>query len=273
MIALKRSYPTGVAAAAVTLCITLVSPLAHSANEVLDTNDGRLRVLTYSANEIVPITLNVGFHLHLEFSPDERFVSLGAGDTSVLDVAAEENHLFLKPRQLSGPSNMTILTTRHVYFFDYKVVAHPSKGAEPIYSIRFSYPPVPRAADSGTTEALNRQLSALPVATFQNYWYSGPPSLRPSSAVDDGIQLRLTFPPQMELPTIYAANPDGAESLVNSHFEHDILVVHRLADRFVLRRGNDSACLVDRNDRGSQRRARSGTVLDQVDRHTREPSQ
>ena len=261
-------YPSAGWMAVIATTAILVSPVVRSTPEHPLAEDARLRVVPYSANAVTPITLYVGFHLHLEFGPDEQFVSLGAGDTSVLDVAAEANHLFLKARQPSAPSNITILTNRHVYYFDYRVVSRSKNGDEPVYSIRFSYPPplVGHAPD----RALDNRLSTLSEAVYRDYWFSGPASLRPSSAADDGLQLRLTFPPQMELPTVYVANPDGDESLVNSHFEHDTLVIHRLADRFVLRRGKEVACLVDRNDRGSQRRATNGTVNDEVDRHTRE---
>ena len=87
--------------------------------------------------------------------------------------------------------------------------------------------------------------------------------------VDDGLQLRLTFAPHAELPAVFAAESNGEEALVNTHVEDDSVVVHRLLERVVLRRGREVGCVVDRSMRQRERRAASGTVDEGIDRAVR----
>ena len=49
--------------------------------------------------------------IDLEFEPGETFVGLGAGDLESLTFAAQDNHLFLKPRAGGVDTNITVLTT------------------------------------------------------------------------------------------------------------------------------------------------------------------
>ncbi len=234
-------------------------------------SDPRLHVVDYRPTLVLPLTAFVGYHVHFEFAPGEYFVNLGAGDTSSLDVGAEGNHLLLKAKQPSGGMNLTILTNRRAYFVDYRALARPPRGDEAVYSVVFRYPDAeqPTAAvakESASAEALlagpRRELN-------RDYWYCGSPSLRPVAAVDDGLQLRLTFAPHAELPAVFAAEPDGEEALVNTHIENDSIVVHRLAERMLLRRGREVGCVVDRSVHSRERRAATGTVDERVDRAVR----
>ena len=232
--------------------------------------ESRLRTLDYSPGMVVPITGFVGYHIHFEFASDERFVTLGAGDTSLVDVGSEANHLLLKPRQASPGTNLTILTNRRAYFIDFRAFARPPRPGELVYSVTFRYPPEARAEGTSPAPDAGQALATLPPLLNRDYWFCGTPALRPQSAADDGVQVRLTFPARTELPAIYAAAADGSESLVNSHVEHDTVVVHRLAARFVLRRGRLVGCLVNRSIDPSTLRARSGTLQPSVERTTKE---
>ena len=237
-----------------------------------DPADARFKVITYAPNLVLPLTLFVGYHVHIEFDQDEKFLNLGAGDTSALDVGPEGNHLFLKARHAMPTTNLTILTNRRVYFVEYQALARTPRPGEAVYSIAFRYPISPIESVEGDHEGdAGRRVELSRAATeYRNYWYCGPSGLRPVAAVDDGLQLRLSFAPRTALPTIYEREADGAETLVNTHVEQDVLVVHRLAEHLVLRRGGSVGCLVDRNHRPTERRAVRGTVDDSVERTTRE---
>ena len=234
-------------------------------------SDPRLRVVDYSPTLILPLTAFVGYHVHFEFAPGEYFVNLGAGDTSNLDVGAEGNHLLLKPKRPNGGTNLTILTNRRAYFVDYRALGRPPRADEAVYSIvyRYSVDGPPDAAPNGPSSAEVLLAAPRPVLN-RNYWYCGSPALRPVTAVDDGLQLRLTFAPHAELPAVFAAEPDGEETLVNTHVDDDSVVVHRRAARLVLRRGLEVGCVVDRSARLRERRASTGTIDAGVDRQTRD---
>lgn len=256
-------------AAPLLACLSLIRPIA--ANAAVGDSESRLRTIDYSPTAVLPLTGFVGYHIHFEFAPDERFVTLAAGDTAGLDVGAEANHLLLKPKRANVGTNLTILTNRRSYFIEFRALARPPLPGELVYSVTFRYPPSPNIA--GASPAIGDgepALAALPPATNRNYWYCGSAELRPTSVDDDGLQTRLTFPPHADLPAIYAASPDGAESLVNSHVENDTVVVHRLSARLVLRRGALVGCVVNRSIDAPARRATSGTVRAGVERATRE---
>jgi type IV secretion system protein VirB9 len=254
------------------LLATCVAPIAAAAADTaVRESETRLRTITYSSAEVLSLTGFVGYHIHFEFAPDERFLTLAAGDTAGLDVGAEGNHLLLKPKRASAGTNLTILTNRRSYFIDFRALARVPLPGELVYSVTFRYPPTD--LPPGAASVVNNgepALTSMPAATNRNYWYCGADALRPSSVDDDGIQTRLTFPPHTGLPAIYASAPDGAESLVNSHVENDTIVVHRLSERFVLRRGALVGCIVNRSFDANARRARGGTVRTDVDRVTRE---
>jgi len=231
--------------------------------------DPRLRVVEYRPTLVLPLTAFVGYHVHFEFAPGEFFTSLGAGDTSSLDVGAEGNHLLLKPKQASAGTNITILTNRRAYFVDYRALARAPRPEEAVYSVVFRYPPAVDPVSPSPPEPGGDPLTAPRPVRNANYWYCGSPALRPLRALDDGLQLRLTFAPHAELPAVYAAEPDGTETLVNTHVEDDTVVVHRLADRFVVRRGSQVGCVVDRSSGGAASRAATGTVDQRIVRQTR----
>jgi type IV secretion system protein VirB9 len=237
--------------------------------------DPRLKVVDYRATAVLPLTAFVGYHVHLEFAPGEYFINLGAGDTSSVDVGAEGNHLLLKPKQPTGGTNLTILTNRRAYFVDYRALARAPHGDEAVYSILFRYPAAEEAPDAAPAQRppADTRLDAPRPQLNHDYWYCGSPSLRPGSAVDDGLQLRLTFAAHAELPAVFAAEPDGEETLVNTHVEHDTLVVHRLVERLTLRRGREVGCVVNRSGSLPGRRAANGTIDATVDRETREVAQ
>jgi type IV secretion system protein VirB9 len=234
--------------------------------------DRRLREIEYRPAVVLPLTLFVGYHVHIEFGPDEHFVNLAAADTSSLDVGAEGNHLLLKPKQAVGGTNLTILTNRRAYFFDYRAVSRPPRPDEAVYSIVFRYANSERSLGDPQHEA--SAIGASPARsrapTNENYWYCGSASLRPIAASDDGLQLRLAFPPHAALPAVFIQESDGQEVLVNTNVEDDVVFVHRIAERLVLRRGREVGCVVNRAPEASVRRADTGTVDRGVDRATRE---
>lgn len=208
--------------------------------------DPRLRTVRYDPQEIVKLTAAAGFQIHLEFAVGEAFVNLASGDTSAVDVGAIANHVMLKPKLASGHTNLVILTNRHVYHFDYRIVEAPDGWAPPsrvMWSVRFTYPedapPAPKAVGEVGPPA--------PPVRHLDYVYRGARALKPSHVEDDGRQTRFVFGDNAEIPAIFARDDAGAESLVNFHVDAGGVVVHQVARQFVLRRGKLVGCVVNRD--------------------------
>ncbi|MBS0377218.1 MAG: TrbG/VirB9 family P-type conjugative transfer protein [Proteobacteria bacterium] len=228
--------------------------------------DSRVRSAPYSADEVYRLAGFVGYQTDLEFEAGENFVGLGAGDIEGLSFVAAENHLFLKPKAAKVGTNLTILTNRRTYQLDYAASVQRPDASEPVtYVLRFTYPPA-----SGATEAAVHELDK-PTSRPKNidYWFCGDPTLKPTAAFDDGVHTRITFAPKAEQPAIFVLNEDGSESLLNFSMEERDVIVHRVARRLILRRGNLAACIVNKGFTGSGDALKSRTVAGGIERTTK----
>ena len=64
-------------------------------------------------------------------------------------------------------------------------------------------------------------------------------------------------------------NDDGSESLVNFHIDAGELVVHRVGERFVLRRGQLVGCIVNKDYSGGGERLSNNVIAPGVERITK----
>lgn len=238
--------------------------------------DPRIRVVPYRADAVYRLRGYVGYQIDITFAPDERFVGLGVGDSKGVTIAADANHLFLKPRAAHVATNLTVLTNLRTYLFEYEVQPQSPDptGADVIYAFRFEYPAAPASAASRRRGRVAADLAEARADRPRNYdyWYCGDPSLKPVAAWDDGVRTTLVFGAHAELPAIFAVGEDGSESLVNFDVEGGRIVVQRVARRLLVRRGKLAGCIVDRAFTGGGDRLSSGTIAPNVERMTRPPA-
>jgi len=242
---------------------SLVSPLRP---------DPRIRVVPYRADAVYRLRGYVGYQIDITFAAGEHFVGLGLGDAKGVGFAADANHLFLKPTAAHVATNLTVLTNRRTYLFDYQAGRRPPdpSGADVIYALRFEYAATPTRAAS-RRRRVDTDLAAARRVRPRNYdyWYCGDPTLKPVAAWDDGVQTTLVFGAHTPLPAVFARDADGGESLVNFEVRADRIVVQRVARRLVLRRGRLAGCIVDRAFSGGGDRLASGTIAPNVQRVVR----
>jgi type IV secretion system protein VirB9 len=208
----------------------------------------------------------VGYQTDLEFETGETFVGLGAGDIEAISFVAEDNHLFLKPKAAKVGTNLTILTSRRTYQVDYSATTTHPDASEPVtYVLRFTYPQTKEGGDA-VGQALGGDAHR---ARNIDYWFCGSPSIQPTAASDDGIHTRLTFAAKAEQPAIFILNDDGSESLLNFSMDEGDVILHRVARRFILRRGALAGCVVNKGYVGTGERLKSNTVSQDIERTTR----
>lgn len=255
-------------------CLAAVLARAQSWRATLRP-DPRIRVAPYRPDTIYRLRGYAGYQIDITFAPGERFVGLGVGDSKGIAFAADGNHLFLKPRAARVATNLTVLTNRRTYLFDYEAQQSPPdpSGADVIYALRFEYPQTPIRAAARVRRQVETDLVAAQSARPRNYdyWYCGEPSLKPLAAWDDGVETTLVFGANTELPAVFAANQDGGESLVNFDVQAGRMVVQRVVPRLIIRRGKLAGCIVDRAFKGGGQRLSSGTIAPNVQRVTRRP--
>lgn len=232
--------------------------------------DHRVRTAAYEPDQVYRLRGRVGYQIDLEFEPGETFVGLGAGDIEGIAFFGQDNHLFIKPKAARIATNLTVLTTRRRYLIDYGALDEKDPpDSELMYAVRFTYPTA-LAAEQAARDAERRIDRALEAAGARrrniDYWYCGAPSLRPTAASDDGVHTRLTFASNAELPAVFVRTADGGESLLNYSIDAGDIVIHRVAQRFVVRRGKLAGCIVNQGYAGSALRLESGTVTPEVRR-------
>lgn len=260
------------------MCILLALPagIAQAATvPPVGRVDARVRVVAYNPDDVVVLQGYVGYQIHLQWAEGEEFVNLGSGDNGAFDVGAERNHFFIKPKEARASTNLTVLTNRRAYHFEYVVSANAPTGPTAkrmVYSVRFTYPDDDARAAAAErerrqTEARIRQ-AAVGRPRNEDYWFCGSSTLKPMSAYDDGVQTRLRFQARSEFPAMFVQNDDGTESLLNFNIEDDEVVIHRVARRFVLRRGKLVGCVVNQSFAGGGARTRSNTNVPGVQRAT-----
>jgi type IV secretion system protein VirB9 len=233
--------------------------------------DARIRSAPYDGDQVYRVRGFVGYQIDFEFEPGESFVGLGAGDIEGLSYFGQDNHLFLKPKAAKVATNLTVLTNRRRYQIDYSAVPRLPEAGDPdvIFAVRFLYPPIPsQSAAERAGKRIDAALGAASAKRPQNvdYWYCGRPELKPTAASDDGIHTRLRFAANAELPAVFVSNADGTESLLNFSMDSGDVIIHRIAHRFILRRGRLTGCVVNQGFVGGGLRLESGTVTPEVER-------
>lgn len=260
------------------LCALWVLAVTITHAETLPTKghvDGRIRSALYSPEEVYRLVGFVGYDIELIFEPGERFAGKGGGDLEAVTIEAYENQVHIKPRAAIVATNLVIYTDRRAYRFDYSASAHRPNPAmdEVMYAVRFSYP----ATDLEDKQARNaaqvdHDLARAGAVRPRNtdYWFCGNPAVKPAAASDDGVQTRLTFGPRAEIPAIFVRNADDTESLLNFSMEGGDVVIHRVAPKFIIRRGRLTGCIVNKGFQGAGQRLESGTLSPQVERERKE---
>ncbi|HTB68182.1 MAG TPA: TrbG/VirB9 family P-type conjugative transfer protein [Steroidobacteraceae bacterium] len=262
-----RSIALGVGLYAA-VCDAAVVPVAAGA-------DPRIRVADYEPGQVYILQGRVGYQIDLQFDSDETFVGLAAGDIEGLTFVPQGSHLFLKPRATGVMTNLTVLTSKRQYQFEYSVQLPPVAAATPgMYVVRFRYPhSIAAAAAAGAAARdLEQHLEQAPQNRSHNtdYWFCGTDLLRPAAAWDDGVQTHLLFGQRAEQPAIFVRNDDGTESLLNFSIESGEVVIHRIARRLILRRGALTGCIVNKGFSGTGERLPSGTIAPDVRRASRQ---
>jgi type IV secretion system protein VirB9 len=239
--------------------------------------DPRVRIVAYNPEDVVELHGYTGYQIHIEWAPGEEFVDLGAGSTDGIQIGVDKNHFFIKPKHDHVRTNLTVITTRHTYHFDYFVTGaptHTTGRGDLVYSIRFTYPQdeaVRSAAAAEQRKAEQRVADAVASRPHNtDYWFCGSQALQPISVFDDGMETHLRFAQNADLPAVFLLTDDDRESLLNFNVQNDELVLHRIARRFVLRRGGLVGCMVNKSYTGGTDHPNGNTVSQAVQRQTKE---
>lgn len=233
--------------------------------------DKRIRYVEYRPEEVVKIPGHFGYATHITFQDGEKVVNAVLGDTLAWEVAPVANHVFIKPKEPDGTTNLTVLTDKgRAYTF---ILATAPKAQKPSsdnlhFRVIFQYPEDTKKRQPAKPIATASEVLARPSRTIRNvaYMACGSEALTPDQAFDDGRFTYLRYAGARSVPAVFVVNADGTEALVDSHMEADTIVVHRLAERFVFRAGKSVGCLVNKRYDARGIETFNGTVAAGVER-------
>lgn len=251
--------------------------------------------------DVYEVKVKSGAFLEIELSPGENDIHFAMGDRDAWTVKASGNVLALKPKAMQPDTNLKVWssTSNRVYWFKLVSVNPKNKKEIEAWHLSFDYPPdppkLPPAPPAPNPAVVAAQLAAreerdiehslgggppnvvdeqpAPRARAQvlngNYGAIGPDALTPTSAYDNGEQTVLTFAPNNPLPEVFVKEEDGSETRVPHHMENDLMVIHRVARKFVLRHTGQVVCLINGSFSPTGPNSDTKTISDSVVREVR----
>jgi len=228
--------------------------------------DGRIRFVDYQPYNVVRIVGTLRSSVQIEFAADEDIAHAALGNAIAWEIAPAGNILFLKPREMQPATNLSVVTTRKdgsQRSYQIELIVRGSKEAQDgsvglppdaYFYVKYRYPSddaerrrqaaLQRSAAAAAGEA--SETLALDEANGPRNWRytaQGSEEIEPTSIYDNGKVTTIAFTGNTEIPAIFIVNTDGTEGLVPKSVEGGKVLVHAIAAKFVLRRGDDVLCL------------------------------
>jgi type IV secretion system protein VirB9 len=255
-------------------------PAFASETPVSGGKDTRVRNVNYDPDQVVAIVGSFRHAIEIQFGARETVTQAALGDTVSWQIAPVGNIVFLKPRERAGGTNLIVVTNAggspRTYHFSLTLGTR-----ETMYGVRFRYPREERAmaalqvqlaqAQAAKSVETNVAQAALDHAVIEGtrnmkYTVQGDSALQPTEISDNGEFTVLRYPGHADIPSIFAVDVDGTETIVPYDVREDFVVIHAVYRQLRLRRGTTVLCVYNeaplRNDRGD----RTGTVSNVVER-------
>lgn len=230
-------------------------------------SDPQIGYVTYKVDDVVGIAVRRGTLTRIVLEPGELVVKPGLGFPSdckdgewCVHANPGDDQIWIKPLRGATHNNLELATNKRHYSFQFRVIPDTDKLSKEWVRVIFQYPiPLP-APPLALTETVSTKINAAPVSRStapedkpndlpvpKNLKYSVDTTLngatiKPDLIFDDGVFTYFRFKGNRTIPAIFAVGTDGEESVnhsmvVSQGKVSDLLKVHRLAERFVLRDG------------------------------------
>ncbi|MGO6829643.1 P-type conjugative transfer protein VirB9 [Rhizobium ruizarguesonis] len=222
--------------------------------------DTRVRFIDYQPYNITKIVGTLRSSVQIEFAADEEIAHVALGNSVAWEVAPAGNILFLKPRENQPVTNISVVTSRRdgsTRSYQMELTVRDGTveaGQNTYFYVKYRYPAdeaerrrletAARAQAAQAGEA-DKVLALHEAYGPRNWRYSaqGVASLEPQAVYDNGKVTTFAFTGNQEMPAIYMENSDGSESLVPKSVDNNLVLVHAISRKFILRRGGDVLCV------------------------------
>ncbi|WP_327212702.1 P-type conjugative transfer protein VirB9 (plasmid) [Rhizobium beringeri] len=222
--------------------------------------DSRVRFIDYQPYNITKIVGTLRSSVQIEFAADEEIAHVALGNSVAWEVAPAGNILFLKPRENQPVTNISVVTSRRdgsTRSYQMELTVRDGTveaGQNTYFYVKYRYPAdeaerrrldaAARAQAAQAGEA-DKVLALHEAYGPRNWRYSaqGSAALEPQAVYDNGKVTTFAFAGNQEMPAIYMENSDGSESLVPKSVDNNLVLVHAISRKFILRRGGDVLCV------------------------------
>lgn len=250
------------------VALALSAPVWAAQQTVAAPGDSRIRFVDYDPHNVVTIYGRIGAYTLIMFDRDEQIEDISGGDTEAwaVGVTKQKNGFFIKPSAVSPNTNAHVVTNRRVYSIDLKLAP---RGQVNYLTVWYRYPSEEaKRKQAESDRKRSRDLLDAGTSGFrnENYTEQGSESTSPVAAWDDGRITHLRFAAHDPMPAAYGVDESGKEFLLNMTVEDDVLKLHGVFARIVLRRGDQVTCIYNESYNAAGVRPESGTASGAVQR-------
>lgn len=246
---------------------------AQQSNPV--TTDSRIRTLVYNPNEVYELKFYYGYQSFIEFADDEEIEMISIGEAFAWRLTPAGKRLFIRPLEIAGHTNMTIISNRRTYHFDIRSGEYDGKADEElVYTVRFFYPqisqplPIPQILTvpnpapqpivektiiktpfpgASTSDPLPNLIARNPESGEVNFEFSlagKSDNIMPTKVYDDGKDTFFQFPNENAvIPTISLVDNRGGEQSLTYIIRDSFVIVPATGKQFTLRLGDGLLCV------------------------------
>ena len=101
------------------LILNLSTPANAVQQPVPQPGDPRLKYYVYRENEVYAYTGYAEIQSRIDLDPTEQIVTISMGNAAGLwDILPSGYRIFIKPRVMDAKTNMTIITSKRIYYFE-----------------------------------------------------------------------------------------------------------------------------------------------------------
>ena len=224
--------------------------------------DPHVQRVAYNPLNVVRVVGSPTNSTQIIFKASEEITQVAIGNADAWLAQPAGNLLFIKPIGITPSTNMQVVTKRPEgasRSYQFRLVASrrgESGASATVYAVRFTYPAdeekerAARAAEQSTSALQKTATARLTQAWAESprnwrYVAKGSTAIEPREVSDNGRQTAFRFPGAMRIPTIYAAAPDGSETIVPYTMVGDEAVVQTTGRSFTLRDGQEVLLVVN----------------------------
>lgn len=243
------------------------------------TTDSRIRTLVYNPNEVYELKFYYGYQSFIEFAEDEEIEMISIGEAFAWRLTPAGKRLFIRPLEIAGHTNMTIISNKRTYHFDIRSGEYDGKADEElVYTIRFFYPqigqplPIPQILTvpnpapvpvkvkkedktiiktpfpgAKIDDQIPNLLARNPESGELNFDFSlagKSDNIMPVKVYDDGRDTYFQFPNEnLIIPTISLVDNRGNEQSLTYIIRDSFVVVPTTGKQFTLRLADALLCV------------------------------